>query len=211
MTQCSKACGSQNLICRVTGAMSDAKDSERVRITEQTNPAAAELSRRSTLEILQIMNQEDRKVAEAVGEVLEDVAKAVDMIVERMREGGRLFYIGAGTSGRLGVLDASECPPTFGVSPDVVQAVIAGGPEAIFRAKEAAEDDEEAAVEDLNRRGFCGGDALVGLSASGTTAYVLGALKHARSNGAVAIGVSCNPDAPMRQLCDVFICPVVGP
>lgn len=181
------------------------------RITEQTNPASARLSELSAAEIVALMNEEDHKVPEAVGEVLGDVARAVEVVVERLANGGRLFYVGAGTSGRLGVLDASECPPTFGVSPELVQAVIAGGPKAIFSAREAAEDDQGAGAEELQRRGVGDRDAVVGLSASGATPYVIGAVRWAGERGAATIGVSCNPDGPLRDVCQVFICPVVGP
>lgn len=184
---------------------------EHERITEQRNPASEDLSRLTTRALVGLMNAEDSYVAEAVGEVLDDVAAAVDLAVARLGAGGRLFYLGAGTSGRLGVLDASECPPTFGVPPDLVQAVIAGGPEAVFAARENAEDDEGAAAADLSARGFSAGDVLVGLSASGVTAYVLGAIKYASDLGASTVGVSCNPEAPLRELCQVFIAAVVGP
>lgn len=186
-------------------------DSDELPITEQQNPASADLDQLSAEQIARLMNAEDYRVVEAVGEVVPQVARAVDAIVERLRSGGRLFYVGAGTSGRIGVLDASECPPTFGVSPDTVQAVIAGGFNAIFSAQEAAEDDEAMGAADLDARGVSPADAVVGLSASGRTPYVIGALRHARSLGCFTAGVSCNPDAPMAAVCDVFICPVVGP
>ncbi len=194
--------------------MSDATDrpaDEQIPITEQTNPASAALDQLTAEEIVRLMNAEDYKVVEAVGEVIPDIARAVEAIADRLRQGGRLFYVGAGTSGRIGVLDASECPPTFGVSPDTVQAVIAGGFNAIFSAQEAAEDDEAMGAADLDARAISPADAVVGLSASGRTPYVIGALRHARSLGCFTAGVTCNPDAPMREVCDVFICPVVGP
>ena len=180
-------------------------------ITEQSNPASASLDQLSAEEIIRLMNAEDYKVVEAVGQVIPHIARAVEAIAERLRHGGRLFYVGAGTSGRLGVLDASECPPTFGVSPDTVQAVIAGGFNAIFSAQEAAEDDEDAGAADLDARALSPSDAVVGLSASGRTPYVIGAIRYARSIGCFTAGISCNPDAPMAAVCDVFICPVVGP
>src|SRR5690348_2787976 len=138
-------------------------------ITEQDNPRSGNLSSLSALEIVELMNEEDATVAAAVKLVVADVAKAVDGIVERLQNGGRLFYIGTGTSGRLGVLDASECPPTFGVPPDLVQGVIAGGYEACYRAVEASEDDEAAGAHDLDQRGFTKTDVLVGIAASGRT------------------------------------------
>ncbi len=186
-------------------------DDERLRITEQIHPEAEGIDQWPTRRILEFMNREDARVVEAVGKVLGEVEQAVEAIAERLRGGGRLFYVGAGTSGRLGVLDASECPPTFGTDPEMVQAVIAGGYEAIFRAKEAAEDVEEAGAEDLRQRGLSAQDAVVGLSASGTTPYVLGALKYAKQAGALAVGVTCNPEAPMAEIVDIFIAPVVGP
>lgn len=181
------------------------------RITERRHPASGDLSSWSAREIVGLMNDEDRGVAEAVRAVLDEVAQAVELLAERLRAGGRMYYVGAGTSGRLGVLDASECPPTFGVPPDLVQAVIAGGPEAVFRAREGAEDDERAGAADLAARGFSGSDVAVGLSASGVTAYVLGALSHAAALGAGTIGVSCNPAGALGEVAGVFIAPVVGP
>src|SRR5215813_6593979 len=143
--------------------------------TEQVNPNTTEIDSLSTIEALQIINSEDKKVAEAVEKALPAIARAVDGIVERLERGGRLFYIGAGTSGRLGVLDASECPPTFGVSPDLVQGVIAGGYDACYKAVEASEDDARASETDLQQRGFTSRDALVGIAASGRTPYTVGA------------------------------------
>ncbi|HET6974493.1 MAG TPA: N-acetylmuramic acid 6-phosphate etherase, partial [Pyrinomonadaceae bacterium] len=144
-------------------------------ITEQENPRSKDLSSQSTAQIVALMNDEDATVAAAVKRVLGDVVKAVDEIVVRLAKGGRLFYTGTGTSGRLGVLDASECPPTFGVSPDLVQGVIAGGYDACHRAVEASEDDAEAGGFDLKSRGFGTGDVLVGIAASGRTPYTVGA------------------------------------
>src|SRR2546421_209500 len=142
--------------------MTDDSPSE-VPITEQENPRTRELSRLPTAEIVRLMNEEDASVAAAVGRVLPDVVRAVERIVERMKAGGRLFYVGTGTSGRLGVLDASECPPTFGVPPELVQGIIAGGYEALYRAVEASEDDHEAGARDVQSRGVNGRDALVGI------------------------------------------------
>src|SRR5213076_3140121 len=157
------------------------------------NPRTTNLSSLSSLEIVSLMNGEDEGVAAAVRAVLPDVARAVDGIVERLRAGGRLFYLGTGTSGRLGVLDAAECPPTFGVSPELVQAVIAGGYEATYRAVEASGDDAAAGIRDLEARGFTAGDALVGIAASGRTPYTVGAVEFARSIGAFTAAVTCAP------------------
>ncbi len=179
--------------------------------TEQQNPRTRDLSRLPTLQALELINDEDALVALAVREVLPQVAFAVDAIAKRLQNGGRLFYIGAGTSGRLGVLDASECPPTFGTSPDLVQALIAGGQGAMFRAQEGAEDRIEHGARDLKIAGFSSADCLVGLAASGRTPYVLGALDYARSVGAWTGGVSVNPEGAMKERCDVFIAPFVGP
>jgi N-acetylmuramic acid 6-phosphate etherase len=179
-------------------------------ITEQVNPRSTDIDRRSTLEILTIINQEDKIVAEAVSQVLDRVAEAVDLIVKRLETGGRLFYVGSGTSGRLGVLDASECPPTFGVSPDLVQGIIAGGYEALQKAIEGAEDDYDQAAGDLKRFDVRSGDAVVGISASGNTPYTLGAVEYAMQMGAATIAVTCNPDSKMAAAAGVSISPVVG-
>jgi len=157
------------------------------------------------------MNDEDATVAAAVKRVLGDVVKAVDEIVARLSKGGRLFYTGTGTSGRLGVLDASECPPTFGVSPELVQGVIAGGYDACYRAVEASEDDAEAGGFDLKARGFGSGDALVGIAASGRTPYTVGAVKFAQELGAFTIGLTCVPGSAITEAAELSIVPVVGP
>ena len=180
-------------------------------ITEQENPRTSNLSSLSVAEIVLLMNEEDAMVAAAVFKVLPQVEKAVSAIVTKLRGGGRLFYIGTGTSGRLGVLDASECPPTFGVSPDLVQGVIAGGYEACYRAVEASEDDTEAAQRDLETRSFVKDDVLVGIAASGRTPYTIGAVNYARSLGAFTIAVTCAPDSPITRVAEVSIVPVVGP
>jgi N-acetylmuramic acid 6-phosphate etherase len=180
-------------------------------ITEQDNPRSANLSSQSAAEIVALMNAEDATVAAAVHEVLGDVAAAVDAIVERLRNGGRLFYIGTGTSGRLGVLDASECPPTFGVSPELVQGVIAGGYDACHRAVEASEDDAAASVADLDLRSFGRRDVLVGIAASGKTPYTVGAVSYARSIGAFTIGLTCVPGSPITKAAELSVVPVVGP
>jgi N-acetylmuramic acid 6-phosphate etherase len=180
-------------------------------ITEQENPRSQNLSSFSSIEIVALMNEEDALVATAVQRVLKDVAIAVDVIVARLSAGGRLFYIGTGTSGRLGVLDASECPPTFGVSPELVQGVIAGGYDACYRAVEASEDDAEAGLRDLEKRGFTKGDVLVGIAASGRTPYTVGAISYARSLGAFTVGLTCVPGSPITSAAEVSIVPVVGP
>jgi N-acetylmuramic acid 6-phosphate etherase len=188
---------------------SDTSDS--LPVTEQENPRTKDLSSAPTTRILALMNSEDALVAPAVSRVIDDVAKAVDAIVERLESGGRLFYIGTGTSGRLGVLDASECPPTFGVSPELVQGVIAGGYDACYRAVEASEDDQDAGRVDLDGRGFTGRDALVGIAASGRTPYTVGAISYARSLGAFTIALTCVPGSPITKAAELSIVPVVGP
>jgi N-acetylmuramic acid 6-phosphate etherase len=180
-------------------------------MTEQANPASARIDSVSTEEMLRIINGEDRKVAEAVGREIPAIARAVDAIVTAFEAGGRLFYIGAGTSGRLGVLDASECPPTFSVPPDMVQGIIAGGESALTRSSEAAEDDPAVGARDLRARGFTPRDVLVGLAASGRTPYVLGAVAEARRIGAVTVGVCCTPDAELSGAVDIPIAPLPGP
>jgi N-acetylmuramic acid 6-phosphate etherase len=180
-------------------------------ITEQENPRSQNLSSQSTAEIVALMDDEDALVAAAVKRVLGDVVKAVDETVARLEKAGRLFYIGTGTSGRLGVLDASECPPTFGVSPELVQGVIAGGYDACHRAVEASEDNAEAGAADLQQRGFTAGDVLVGIAASGRTPYTVGAIKYARSLGAFTVGLTCVPGSPITEAAALSIVPVVGP
>ena len=185
--------------------------SESVPVTEQENPETRNLSFQSPLEIVRLMNEQDSLVAPAVALVLPEIGRAVDGIVERLKNGGRLFYIGTGTSGRLGVLDASECPPTFGVSPDLVQAVIAGGYDACHRAVEASEDDGKAGGDDLQARGFTSKDVLVGIAASGRTPYTIGAVDYARSLGALTVALTCVPDSPITNAAEISIVPVVGP
>lgn len=180
-------------------------------ITEQENPRTKNLSSLPTADILRLINEEDGLVAKAVASVLPEITTAVDAIVSRLRATGRLFYIGTGTSGRLGVLDASECPPTFGVSADMVQAIIAGGYDACYRAVEASEDDAEAGVQDLKARGFNQNDALVGVTASGRTPYTVGAVSFARLLGAFTIALTCVPDSPIVRAAELSIVPVVGP
>lgn len=180
-------------------------------ITEQENPRTAGIAALPTLDVVRLMNEEDALVAAAVGRVLPDVAQAVDNIVARLQRGGRLLYIGTGTSGRLGVLDASECPPTFGISPELVQGIIAGGYEACYRAVEASEDDGAAGAHDLAAREVGGHDAVVGIAASGRTPYTIGALEYARSQGAFTAAITCAPSSPITQTAEVSIAPVVGP
>lgn len=179
-------------------------------LTEQTNPNSRDIDRRSTLEIVTLINQEDRKVAEAVALVLPQIAQAIDAIVGRMQAEGRLFYVGAGTSGRLGVLDASECPPTFGVAPELVQGIIAGGPQALQNAIEGAEDSPSQAAIDLHVIGVSAKDAVVGISANGNTPYTLGALQFAKELGAATIAITCNEGSKMTEVADIAIVPVVG-
>jgi N-acetylmuramic acid 6-phosphate etherase len=180
-------------------------------ITEQENPRSQNLSSQSTREIVELMNAEDATVAAAVRLVLDDVARAVDETAARLRNGGKLYYIGTGTSGRLGVLDASECPPTFGVSPELVQGVIAGGYDACYRAVEASEDDENAGRTDLQQRDLTDKDVVVGIAASGKTPYTVGAVSYARSLGAFTVGLTCVPDSPITRAAELSIVPVVGP
>lgn len=180
-------------------------------LTEQLNPASTSIDTLSTTEMLAVINREDRKVADAVAGAIPEIAKAVDAIVAAMERGGRLFYIGAGTSGRLGVLDAAECPPTFSVTPDLVQGIIAGGEAALSRATETTEDDPAIGARDLSERGFTAGDVLVGIAASGRTPYVLGAIAAARKLGAVTIGISCTPQSELSRAVDVAIEPLPGP
>jgi N-acetylmuramic acid 6-phosphate etherase len=180
-------------------------------ITEQENPRTHDLSARSTAEIVRLINDEDAGVAAAVARVLPDVARAVDGIVVRLEQGGRLRYVGTGTSGRLGVLDASECPPTFGVPADLVQGIIAGGYDACHRAVEASEDDGAAGARDLDAHGVTGRDAVVGIAASGRTPYTIGAVEHARGLGAFTVAVTCVPGSAITGAAEVSIVPVVGP
>ncbi len=180
-------------------------------LTEQLNPASAAIDTLPAEAILAVMNREDRKVTEAVAAAIPAIARAVDAVVASMERGGRLFYIGAGTSGRLGVLDAAECPPTFSVPPDLVQGIIAGGEPALARATETTEDDPAAGARDLEARGFTGGDVLVGIAASGRTPYVLGAIAEAKRLGAVTAGISCTPNSELSRAVDIPIELLAGP
>lgn len=178
--------------------------------TEQRNPHSRNLDQKSTREILRIINGEDAVVARAVGREIPKIARAVDEIVARLRSGGRLFYIGAGTSGRLGVLDASEVPPTFGVERSLVQGIIAGGNSALTTSIEGAEDHPEQGARDLRSRGLRAKDAVIGIAASGSTPYVLGALKFARSRGAYTIGLTTNGNTLISNIADLTIAPITG-
>ncbi|MHB8073269.1 N-acetylmuramic acid 6-phosphate etherase [Desulfosporosinus fructosivorans] len=180
-------------------------------LTEARNPETENIDELATLEILQSINQEDRKVALAIELVLPQIAQAVDWIVESLSGGGRLFYLGAGTSGRMGILDASECPPTFGTSPDLVQGVIAGGEKAVFRAVEGAEDSLTMAAEDLLARDLSPRDVVVGIAASGRTPYVIGGLEYARQLGCHTVAVVCTPDSEMQKVSELSIAILVGP
>ena len=179
--------------------------------TESRNQNTLDIDQVSTIEMLNKINEEDKKVAIAVEKEIPQIANAIDATVERMNNGGRLIYIGAGTSGRLGILDASECPPTYGVSEELVQGIIAGGKEAIFRAKEGAEDSKELAVIDLKERNLNENDIVVGLAASGRTPYVIGGLEYANDIGALTISVTCNADSEVSKCAKISIAPVVGP
>jgi N-acetylmuramic acid 6-phosphate etherase len=178
--------------------------------TEARNPASERLDELSTLEMLGVMNDEDAKVAAAVRAELPAVARAVDAIAERFGRGGRLFYVGAGTSGRLGVLDASECPPTFSVPAELVQGLIAGGDRALRLSSEHSEDSPEEGTRDLAAAGFVAGDVVVGIAASGRTPYVLGALDSAKKLGALTIGLSCVPGSALAQAAEIAITPATG-
>jgi N-acetylmuramic acid 6-phosphate etherase len=180
-------------------------------LTEQPNPASESIDALPTAEALRIINAEDQKVAAAVAAEIPAIARAVDTIVSAMQHGGRLFYIGAGTSGRLGVLDAAECPPTFSVPPDLVQGIIAGGETALARATETTEDDPAIGARDLIQRGFGPQDVLVGIAASGRTPYVLGAVAEARRLGARTVSITCTPDSELARAVDISIAPLAGP
>ena len=182
------------------------------RVTERRNPRSADIDLASALQIVDLMNAEDRTVADAVATQREPIARTITLVEEAFRAGRRLFYVGAGTSGRLGILDASECPPTFGANPAMVQGIIAGGPAAILRAQEGAEDSPDGARADLDAAGVTTGDVVIGIAASGTTPYVRAALAHARTLGARTVILACSP--PMADVvadADVAILPITGP
>ncbi len=180
-------------------------------VTEARNPRTADLDRMSTQDLLQAMHEADQEAVAAVGRVLPQVTAALDAIAERMARGGRLLYVGAGTSGRLGVLDAAECPPTFSATADQVQGLIAGGPAAFLQAVEGAEDSPELGAADLRKLGLRAEDCVVGIAASGRTPYVLGALAEARERGALTVALVCNPDSPVAAAAALPIEAVTGP
>jgi len=179
-------------------------------VTEQENPNTVNIDQVSTLEALRLINDEDKKVALAVEKVLPEIAQAVDKIVLSLKNGGRLFYVGTGTSGRLGVLDASEIPPTYGVSYELVQGVIAGGYEALYKATEASEDNREQGAKDLQTRGLTEKDAVLGIAASGRTPYTIGALDYARTLGCFTACITCVPDSEITEHVEIAIVAVVG-
>ncbi|WP_318443025.1 N-acetylmuramic acid 6-phosphate etherase [Photobacterium leiognathi] len=179
-------------------------------VTESRNTASQNIDMLSTVEMLQVINNEDKKVALAVEQVLPEIAQVVDATAIAFQQGGRLIYVGAGTSGRLGILDASECPPTYGSKPEQVIGLIAGGHQAILKAVENAEDNREMGAQDLIELNFTAKDVLVGIAASGRTPYVMGAMEYAKSQNAMVACISCNPQSPMAALADVAITPVVG-
>ena len=180
-------------------------------LTESANPLSKGIDRAPSEEVLAVINSEDARVADAVGVEIPRIAKALDAIVDCWERGGRLFYCGAGTSGRLGVLDAAECPPTFGTPPERVQALIAGGPDALLQAVEGAEDSREAGARELQERGLVARDAVVGIAASGRTPYVLGAVGYGAKRGAVTVGLSCSPGSALERAVAFPITPAVGP
>lgn len=180
-------------------------------LTEQPNPSTEGIDALDTVSALHLISGEDSKVVPAVRAEIPNIARAVEAVVQALRQGGRLFYIGAGTSGRLGVLDASECPPTFNAPPGMVQGIIAGGEAALSRASEASEDDPGAGRHDLLARGFCSKDVLLGIAASGRTPYVLGAVEAARQLAAVTIGLSFTPESALARAVDIAITPLTGP
>ena len=179
--------------------------------TEQRNPNTMHIDTLSTLDMIRLINQEDHRVAEAVAEVTDKIAEAVDVIAERLSKGGRLIYCGAGTSGRLGILDAVECPPTYSTDPEMVQALMAGGYPAIFKAVEGAEDSKELGVQDMKNINFASGDVLVGIAASGRTPYVLGCMEYAKELGAPTVSVTCCPGSVLDNFADIGIAPCPGP
>ena len=179
--------------------------------TEQNNPASAAIDEMTTLEMVTLINQEDQKAALSIAPILPQIAAAVDLIAERLQQNGRLIYCGAGTSGRLGILDAAECPPTFGTEPGQVVGLIAGGHEAMFQAQEGAEDDEAAAVSDLTAIALTAADVVVGLSASGRTPYAVSALRYARQTGTATISVAASPASPLAKEADIELTACPGP
>lgn len=180
-------------------------------LTETRNEKTKHIDKMSTLDMLTVINQEDATVIRAVEAELPQIAKAVEAIVEGLNKGGRLIYIGAGTSGRLAVIDAAECPPTYGVSPELVQGIIAGGVKTMMRASENEEDNKEKGIEEMQIRNITKNDVVVGISASGGASYVLGALEEAKRVGCVTVGISNNKGCPIDKFADISICPQTGP
>ena len=180
-------------------------------ISEERNPASAGIDLLTTEEVLTVINQEDQKVASAVAQEIPRIAQAVDLVAEALQRGGRLIYVGAGTSGRLGILDASECSPTFNVSPEVVQGVMAGGLRAAYRSVEVSEDDEKAGATAMRRRKLNRRDIVAGLAASGRTPFTIGAMRYGKSVGAKVLSIACNANSEMAAIADVSITPIVGP
>lgn len=179
--------------------------------TEQRNPNTMNIDRLSTVDMVKLINQEDHRVAEAVALVTDKIAEAIDVIADRLSKGGRLIYCGAGTSGRLGILDAVECPPTYSTEPEMVQALMAGGYPAIFKAVEGAEDSKELGIQDMKGINFASGDVLVGIAASGRTPYVLGCMEYAKELGAPTVSVTCCPGSVLDNFADIGIAPCPGP
>lgn len=179
--------------------------------TEARNPASSRIDKLDTLSMMRVMNDEDQKTALAVKAILPDIARAVDVIAARLKTGGRLFYMGSGTSGRLGILDAVECPPTYSTDPDLVQGLIAGGKEAIFRAREGAEDSLDKGADDIISHDLSAKDVLVGITASGRTSYVLGGMEEARRRGAFVIGLACSKEPDIACTADLMLICLPGP
>jgi N-acetylmuramic acid 6-phosphate etherase len=179
--------------------------------TEERNPASMDIDQHTTEDILRIINHEDQKVPSAVAKEIPQIAKVVDLVTEALEQGGRLIYVGTGSSGRLGVLDASECPPTYSVSPELVQGVIAGGVEALYKSVEASEDNQKAGAAAMKRRRLSCNDVVAGIAASGRTPYTVGAMRYGKSIGAKVISITCNPNSEMAEIADISIAPVVGP
>lgn len=179
--------------------------------TEKRNPNTYHLESMSTQEIVKLINEENNTVCAAVDKALPDIAKACDAVTKSIQNGGRVFYIGAGTSGRLAVCDAAECPPTFGVPYDLFNGIIAGGNNSMFKASENKEDSAELAVEDLKERNVCNKDIVIGISASGSAAYVMGAIEYAKSIGAITVSITNNPNTKMQSMANIGICADTGP
>jgi len=180
-------------------------------LTEERNPGTIHIDQQSSLEIVKLINQEDKKIATVIQDILPAIARTVDSIVAAIQSGGRLFYLGAGTSGRMGILDASECPPTYGTHPELVQGLIAGGAQAIWRAVEGAEDSDTLAAEDLGRKQLNSLDILIGIAASGRTPYVIGGLRYAKSIGCQTVSLTCTPDSEMGKVADQSLTVLTGP